>query len=424
VRRDDVWRRATALGKELPMPACGRVAISMRDGVGLLVAVLATWQRGGCVVLLDAADPQAPRLDLARSFGAGIVCTDAGPLPSGLAPDAAGAIAVEPFAAIKLTSGSTDLPRGIGVTAAALLADADQLEATMGIDASDRVFGAVPMSFSYGVGNLLVPALCRGRVLVLPDSESPFGFLQAMRHGAPTVLPAVPALLRALVQNATDLPPSLRLVVSAGAVLLPEVAAAFAARFHLPVHSFYGSTESGGICFDRTGTAAAAGTVGAPVRGVQVTLDDDGRVVVASAAVGQALDGSGNPAYGRFVTADLGQWRGDQLALLGRASEVFDVGGHKVHPREIERIVAALPGVDDVAVVPWRDRDGRATCAALVAARDLDDVAVRRHCAQHLPPAKVPRCIVVLPVLPRSERGKLPRTEIERLLGGTSGAGA
>jgi long-chain acyl-CoA synthetase len=346
------------------------------------------------------------------------VCSDAGMVATGLAAGCGS----DPFAVIKLTSGSTDQPRGIGVTAAALCADADQLEATMGIGDGDRVFGAVPMSFSYGVGNLLVPALCRGRALVLPDSQSPLGFLQAMRNGMPTVLPAVPALLRALVQNAPEMPRSLRLVVSAGAVLLPEVAAAFAARFQMPVHSFYGSTESGGICFDRSGTAAAAGTVGSPVDGVTVTLDAEGRVVVASAAVGAALDGCGNPAQGRFVTADLGQWRGDQLVLLGRASEVFDVGGHKVHPREIERLVAELPGIDDVVVVPWRGHRGRATCAALVAASTIDEAAVRRHCVLRLPPAKVPRCIVVVPTLPRSDRGKLPRAEIERLLGGAGGA--
>jgi acyl-coenzyme A synthetase/AMP-(fatty) acid ligase len=426
--RDDLHQRAAAFDRLWPMPPTGRVAISVRDGIRFLAAVLAVWRAGGCVVLLDAADPQAPRLDLAAAFGARCVVTDdvvhAVGADGTAAHAGAAAASGASFAAIKLTSGSTGVPHGIGVTAAALRADADQLEATMGIGADDRVFGAVPMSFSYGVGNLLAPALLRGRALVLPDAASPLGFLQAMRHGAPTVLPAVPALLRALVQNAPELPRSLRLVLSAGALLPAPVAAAFRARFGLPVHAFYGSTESGGICYDRTGTAAEAGTVGAPVLGVRVTLGDDGRVVVDSPAVGSALDGSGNPRHGRFVTADLGEWRGDQLALLGRAGDVFDVGGHKVHPREIERIVAELAGVDDVVVVPWRDRDGRAVCAALVAGSGFDDAAVRAHCARRLPAAKVPRCIAVLPTLPRSDRGKLPRTEVERVLRGVDAGGA
>ena len=411
--RAALWALAQRLSADLAWPPGVRIAVSVRDPFTLLAVVLAVWQSDGCVVLLDAADPKAPRCDLAERFGAAVLVSDE---PELRALPIAGAGVAANFAAIKLTSGSTDLPRGIGVRDAALIADADQLEATMGIGDGDRVFAAVPMSFSYGVGNLLVPALWRGRQLVLPEWRHPLGFLQALRAGEPTVLPAVPALLRALVQNARELPASLRLVISAGAVLPIDVAAAFFERFQRRVHSFYGSTESGGICYDRTGLAAAQGTAGAPVQGVQVTLDGEGLVVVRSAAVGEALHDGDNPRDGVFRAPDLGEWRDGELVLRGRAGEVFDVGGHKVHPREIERIVAELAGVDEVVVVPWRDEHGRASSAALVAAESLDEVAVRRHCAARLPMAKVPRCIVVVRALPRSSRGKLQRADVERLL--------
>ncbi len=403
---------AARLARQLDVADGARVAISVRDGCTFLSAVLAVWQRDGCVILLDAADPRAPRLDLARRLGAAAVITDE---PALRTIPLDGGESAGPFAAIKLTSGSTDQPRGIGVSAAALLADADQVERSMGIDGGDRVLAAVPMSFSYGVGNLLVPALCRGRELVLPDHRHPSGLLNALRAGAPTVLPAVPALLRALVQRARELPRSLRLVVSAGALLPPGVAAAFRTRFRLPVHAFYGATEAGGICYDRSGRAAEVGTVGSPVDGVAVTLAADGRVSARSAAVGEALDGDG-PRHGVFATGDLAEWRDGALLLLGRAGEVFDVGGHKVHPREIESVIAELASVEEVVVVPGRDRDGRAACAALVAARDVDEMAVRRHCNARLPAAKVPRCVVVMRELPRSPRGKLLRDDVERLL--------
>lgn len=411
--RAALWSLAHEVLARAPVPARARVAVSVRDPFRFLAAVLAVWLRDGCVVLLDAADPLAPRCDLAEQMGAAALLVDEPDLRA--LPCAGGAVAGA-FAAIKLTSGSTDVPRGIGVTAAALVADGDQLEATMGIGADDRVFAAVPMSFSYGVGNLLVPALWRGRQLVLSDARNPLGFLQALRSLAPTVLPAVPALLRALVHNARELPASLRLVLSAGALLPPSVAREVRARFGLAVHAFYGSTESGGICYDRTGAAAEHGTVGTPVDGVAVALDADERVVVRSAAVGEALDGSGNPGGGLFRAPDLGEWRDGQLVLLGRAGDVFDVGGHKVHPREIEQVVVELAGVQEVVVVPWRDRDGRASSAALVVAHGVDEVAVRRHCAARLPAAKVPRCIRIVGELPRTHRGKLPRLEVERLL--------
>ena len=139
------------------------------------------------------------------------------------------------------------------------------------------MLAAVPMSFSYGVGNLLVPALARGRQLVLPGA-GPLGLLSAMRAAQPTVLPAVPALLRALCSGSAPLPDSLRLVLSAGAVLQRDVARTFRERFGLPVHTFYGSTESGGISYDRTGEAAERGTVGRPVDGVDVTVPSVGSI--------------------------------------------------------------------------------------------------------------------------------------------------
>lgn len=402
------------------LPAQARIAVSVRDPLRLLAAVLAVWRRDGCALLLDAADPQAPRLDLAAAHGAVLALTDGGepvPVPAA-APCAAGA-----FAVIKLTSGSTGAPRAIACTGEALAADADQLERTMGIGDGDRVFAAVPMSFSYGVGNLLVPAIARRRVLVLPADHGP-GFLAALRDGGPTVLPAVPALLRALVQGARELPPSLRLVLSAGAPLAPTVARAFRERFGRAVHAFYGASEAGGICFDVTGMAAEQGAVGVPVRGVDVAIDAEGRVVVRSAAVGEALDGDGNPHAGCFRTPDLGTFRDGMLVLHGRVGEAFDVGGHKVHPREIEAVVAELAGVTEVVVLPWRDADGRAAAAALVAAVGVDELAVRRHCAARLPAAKVPRCVRVVAELPRSARGKLQRADVERLLASAPGGEA
>ncbi len=410
--RAALLRAAHAVGALLRSPPGVRIALSVREPLLLLAAVLAVWQRDACAVLLDAADPRAPRRDLAERFGASVLVADE---PELQCSELAGGRPAGELAAIKATSGSSGAPRGIGVTAAALVADGDQLEATMGIGPTDRVLAAVPMSFSYGVGNLLVPALWRGRVLVLPDPRHPLGLLRALRAGEPTVLPAVPALLRALAQHDSGLPPSVRLVLSAGAPLAPAVAATLRARWGRAVHAFYGSTESGGICFDRTGTAAERGTVGEAVDGVGVSLDADGRVVVRSAAVGEALDG-GEPRGGVFTTPDVGQWRGRELVLLGRAGDVFDVGGHKVHPRELEQLIGGLVGVDEVVVVPWQDRDGRACAAALVVGAGVDELTIRRHCAAHVPAAKVPRCVLVVGELPRSCRGKLERAEVERLL--------
>ncbi|MCK5942045.1 MAG: AMP-binding protein, partial [Planctomycetes bacterium] len=226
--RRDLDRRAAEVAAVLEAVTRGRrVGICVRDPFTFLAAFLALSRRGDAAVLFDAADPRAPRLDLAERFELAAMVVD---VPELRVLELPGAAAAGTCRAIKLTSGSTGEPNAIAVDDAQLRADADALERTMGIGDGDRVFAAVPMSFSYGVGNLLIPALARGRELVLP-APGPVGLLAAMRRARPTVLPAVPALLRALLRGSAPLPDSMRLVLSAGAKLPAEVARSFRQRF-------------------------------------------------------------------------------------------------------------------------------------------------------------------------------------------------
>jgi non-ribosomal peptide synthetase component F len=87
VSRAQLAAQAQVLADRLRPFAGQRVAISVRDPGQLLVAVLATWQQAGCALLLDAADPQAPRTDLAAQFGAAAMRTASlGPPPSRASP--------------------------------------------------------------------------------------------------------------------------------------------------------------------------------------------------------------------------------------------------------------------------------------------------------------------------------------------------
>ena len=193
----------------------------------------------------------------------------------------------ETVGAIKLTSGSTGTPRGVVVSSAALAADEAQLALTMGLTAADRHVGAIPFSHSYGFSSVVMPALMRGALAIVPDERSAMAPLAAARDLEATFFPAVPAWLSCWVRLASPppLPPSLRLLTSAGAPLAPETARAVRERFGLPVQVFYGASECGGIAFDREGTAAEQGTVGSPVEGVAIELDaETGRLRVRSAA--------------------------------------------------------------------------------------------------------------------------------------------
>ncbi len=332
--------------------------------------------------------------------------------------------------AVKLTSGSTGEPRGVVVSSAALVADEAQLAATMGLGAEDRHVGAIPFSHSYGFSSVVLPALVRGALVVVPDERSasgPMAPLVAARELAATFFPTVPAWLSGWSRLASPppLPPSVRLLTSAGAPLAPETARAVRERFGLPVKVFYGASECGGIAFDREGTAAERGTVGAPVEGVTLELDGEtGRLRVRSAALAEGYLPEAAPELsgGSFLTGDLAAWdeaRRGELRLLGRADDLVIVKGKNVQPREVELVLRELPGVDEVCVLGVDGPDGRRTMLRAVigtggagASAAVTFESVVEHCRDRLAEHQIPRSVVVLPELPRDLRGKLDRRRL------------
>lgn len=414
------------------------VGLAAANGPGFLASLLALRRAGLAVLLLDAQTPAQEALRILRALGAPALlrCPDGWPqgpdgwsvlaLPEPPAPPPAS----PDTAFVKLTSGSTGAPRGIAATAEALLADDAALTATMGLGEEDRLLATLPLSHSYGLASLAVPALARGAVLAIPEEAGVYDpFITAARTGA-TFFPTVPAYLDALVRMSEPppRPASLRLVITAGAPLAAATSARFRAAFGLPVHVFYGSSECGGICYDREGGAAERGTVGEPVAGVRVALEpvgegEGGRVTVESPAVasGYLPDPDDRLAGGRFRAGDLAVWRHGELALQGRVDDLVNIKGKKVNPREVEAVLAGLAGVEEAAVL------GVAVCGrgevlrAVVACRPgrLTAGEVVAWCREHLSAHKVPRSVILVEALPRNARGKLDRCALLAL--GTGG---
>jgi long-chain acyl-CoA synthetase len=425
--RAAVDRLAGAAGAALDAapPAEGAVVgLVAPDGPGFLAALVALWRRGLVPLLLDAGAPPPETRRLARGIGASALLrqgTVLSTVPSWEREElgAERPAALPGIAAVKLTSGTAGEPKGIAVTAEALLADAEAIVAAMGLAREDRLLAAVPMSHSYGFSLLVLPPLLGAGSVVVPGPEDPLA--AAARAGA-TVLPTVPAWLRALARlpEPPRLPDSLRLVIAAGEPLAPETARACRERLGRAPRVFYGASECGGICWDPDGGAAERGTVGAPLPGVSVALGagaDADLVVVRSPAVGERYvpRAEGRLAEGRFETDDCGSWSGGELRLHGRRGECINVHGRKVHPSEVEDVLATLPGVDEVAVVGLSLAAGEGeTVRAVVACApgSLGAPQVLRWCRERLSPHKIPRSIVLVRALPRNARGKVDRAAL------------
>ena len=429
------------------LPPGTAVGLVAANGPGFLASFLALRRAGLTAVLLDGQTPGSEALRIVRALGAAALlrcrcgwpqgpddwtltrpeAEEGAPPPLPLQSDL-----LSDWAVIKLTSGSTGLPRGIATPAEALIADDANLTATMGIRADDRLLTTVPLSHSYGLSSLAMPALLRGTPLVIPEAGTLFDPFEAVERAGATVFPTVPAYLDALLRLSEPprRPPTLRLVLTAGAPLTQATAGRFRETFGLPVHVFYGASECGGICYDREGGAGERGTVGQPVEGVQVLLDPTdpsnahpGVVTVRSAAVaaGYLPDPDPRLAGGRFVGGDLAVWQNGELALRARLDDLVNIKGKKVNPREVEEILCALPGVAEVVVlgVPVPDRSGerlRAVIACEPGRLSVDQVLAWSR--ERLAPHKVPRSVILVPELPRTPRGKLDRPALVALRSG------
>jgi long-chain acyl-CoA synthetase len=335
-------------------------------------------------------------------------------------------------AILKLTSGSTGLPKAALANDAQMIADGTQIAAAMGIQPSDTQMAVIPLSHSYGLGVLLMPLLLQGTAIVVRDSFVPPELpADAQQFGA-RVLPGVPFMFQYFVTNPPPggWPSGLQWLISAGAPLAPSTVRAFHDRFGLKIHSFYGTTETGGIAFDDDDAIREEPVVGRAVPGVTITLqldehahDGAGRIHVRSAAVAGGYSDHTRGGFDEhgFLTGDYGAWDARQhLTLRGRVSAFVNVAGRKVQPEEVEQVLRAMPGVADVRILAAPDaRRGQQIVACVVADAGDDRIStltVRQFCAARLAAHKIPRTILFLSAIPLTVRGKTDRAALEALV--------
>jgi acyl-CoA synthetase (AMP-forming)/AMP-acid ligase II len=321
---------------------------------------------------------------------------------------------------IKLTSGSTGLPKGIVATEANLLADCINICATMDIRPDDINLGAIPMSHSYGFSNLVTPLLVQGTAVVISNDYLPQSVLNLCNRFSCTVAPLIPMVFDHLVTAGDGEFKTVRTFLSAGAPLPPIVSRKFRERFGIPIHTFYGCSECGGITYDREGAAVERGTVGRAMENVALT-SKRGRLTVRgdNVALGYLHDATTFQPFddGVIVTDDLVDVRENgEIVITGRASELINTAGKKVNPREVEQVLLQIDGVREAKVYgePAGAR-GDVVAAAVVADPDVTREQIRAWCLAHLSPHKVPRIVKLIESIPVDERGKVKRAALAAL---------
>jgi amino acid adenylation domain-containing protein len=361
------------------------------------------------------------------------------------------------FATILYTSGSTGPAKGIVQDHRNLVAGARIVSGYLGLAPSDLILAILPLSFDYGLNQLLAAAFVPCAV-ALAEVLSAAQVCAAAAEAGATVLAGVPSLWHQVAEGlaAGKLPPecgaALRVVTSSGGRLLEQDIAVLRAHWpHVRVFSMYGLTEAFRSAFlppeeldrrprsfgraipevelmviDRaTGRPCGPGETGELVHAGALVARGYWRNETATAAVFRPhpLD-PGHP--GRVVySGDLVRSDADGfLYFVARGDAQLKVSGYRVSPEEVEAAVAAVPGVRQATVVGLPRADGvEDEIVACVVADPAEDRAeleerVLSACRRELPPYMVPARVAWVERIPLNENGKPDRRTLRASLGG------
>lgn len=326
---------------------------------------------------------------------------------------------------IVLTSGTNGTPKGTRRPDPAGVVPFAGVIARIPLRVHERVMVSTPVFHSLGLSAVHTAFAVRGTA-VLQRRFEPVSTMDMLAEQDCTALFAVPTMLQRMLAAPARVPPGLRVVVVSGSVLPGGLAGRFMDVYGDVLYNLYGSTEAATISIATPSEIRRApGTAGRPPRGTRVAIlgpdrkpvraGRTGRIVVASETV---VDGytTGRPPemYGGMLdTGDLGHVGEDGLLFVdGRADDMIVSGGENVFPGQVENLLAALPQVQEVAVVGAPDPEfGQrlVACIALHPGERLDVEAVRDHVRRNLARHEVPSEVRFLDALPRNATGKVVR---------------
>ncbi|MFG2944471.1 long-chain-fatty-acid--CoA ligase [Streptomyces adustus] len=345
--------------------------------------------------------------------------------------------AADDTAVILYTSGTTGTPKGAELTHRNLLSNAVTTRETLiRIRPDDVLFGGLPLFHAFGQTCALNAAVSAGATLTLLPRFEPARALEIMHRDRVTVFLGVPTMYTALLQTGVpeghDLSP-LRVAISGGASLPVEILHGFERDFDVTVLEGYGLSETSPVAvFNPPDRPRKAGSIGLPIRGVEVRLVADDGSTVAPGEVGEIAIRGENVMKGYwnrpeateeavrggwFHSGDLARVDEDgYYFIVDRKKDLIIRGGYNVYPREIEEVLYEHPAVAEAAVVGVPHQVHGEEIAAVVTLRqdgaDTSADALRDFVKERVAAYKYPRIVTFTDALPKGATGKILKREI------------
>lgn len=339
-------------------------------------------------------------------------------------------------ATIFCTSGTTDKPKNFLIDHLAHwsfgLSTLDQI----GLTEDDKTLEYRSFGWNSPQGLSLMPWLATGCTLHMARRFSHSQFFDWIKKYEITFSAGIPTVINMLLDRPTGVTgkdvPSLRLMSSSTAPLTPERWKQFEETYAINLLQFFGCSEGGWVCGNRH-YAKKYGTVGPPAKHQEFLLvDEDGNAVPQGAEgevtlggpqcakASMTADGKWEDLYGQRVRlGDLAVMDEDGfITVTGRLKDLIIRGGVNISPVEVDNVMMRHPKVYEAAAVGVPDSIYGEEIVAYVVVRDgqtMSEDEIKTHCGDNMPGFRVPKQFHFIDALPKNDRGKVRRPDLQKL---------
>jgi acyl-CoA synthetase (AMP-forming)/AMP-acid ligase II len=333
-------------------------------------------------------------------------------------------------ALVLFTSGTTGLPKAVGITSGQLTARIKGIGAPFRADATPIV-GMMCVPFFHVGGSLgLLGSLYAGNTSVVQERFDAGQWLRLVQEHRVRTAFLVPTMLQRILDHpdftGTDLSSLMAIAYGAAAAPVALVRRAMAALPHVAFANVFGQTETLGayttLSPEDHRDPNRVGSVGKPLPGAKVrVVDPNTGSDVETGNVGELwVNTSQNVSQGWLRTGDLARQDADgYIYPSGRLSDTINRGGEKFGPIEVEEALRAHPAIADVAVVGISDDEmGQRVGAAVVTRVPITLEELRSHCRDRIAYFKLPERLKIVDHIPYSETGKVNRRQLAALIAG------
>ncbi|BBO67291.1 AMP-dependent ligase [Desulfosarcina alkanivorans] len=345
------------------------------------------------------------------------------------------------LATIIYTSGSTGEPKGVVSAHYNIVNVSRSISSVLGNTKNDVILNMLPLSFDYGLYQIIMAASFGGTVVLEKSFTFPYSVLKKIEQEKVTGIPIVPTIAALLLQF--DLSKlklgSLRYITNtADALPIAHTKKLQSVLPHVKIYSMYGLTECKRVSYLPPEYLTSKPTsVGIPIPNEEVFVVDEDGHEVETGKVGElvvrginVMQGYWNCPEETARTFRPGRYRGETLLysgdlfkrdedgflyFIGRKEYMIKSKGERISPKEIENIICSLENVIEAAVIGVADNLlGQAIKAFIVSKNNsLNKEDVLRYCKEKLEPVLLPKYIEFVSFLPKSSSGKIDKKRLK-----------